>query len=100
LLAVQETRWLGGGILEKDCRIYYSCDDENIFGAGFIVSRHNVSRIIIFKPIGMRLWVPRIRGEFKSHSFFSAHVPPVCCHHLLYIFLITTKNIRSNVGYS
>jgi len=40
LLAVQEVRWLGRSIIEKDCRIYYSCDDEeNIFGAGFIASK-------------------------------------------------------------
>ena len=40
LLAVQEIRWLGRSIIEKDCRIYYSCDDEeNIFVAGFIVSK-------------------------------------------------------------
>jgi hypothetical protein len=30
LLAVQEVRWLGRSIIEKDCRIYYSSDDENI----------------------------------------------------------------------
>jgi hypothetical protein len=31
LLAVQEVRWLGRRIIEKDCRIYYSCDDKKIF---------------------------------------------------------------------
>jgi len=31
-LAIQEVGWLGGSIREKDCRMYYSCDDEeNIF---------------------------------------------------------------------
>jgi len=34
-----------------------------------------ITRIIIFKHIDIRLWVPRIRGEFKNHSFFFAHVP-------------------------
>ena len=28
LLAVQEVRWLGRRIIEKDCRIHYSCADE------------------------------------------------------------------------
>ena len=33
LFAVQEVRWLGRSIIEKGCRIYYICDDdENIFG--------------------------------------------------------------------
>jgi hypothetical protein len=27
LLAVQEVRWLGRSIIEKDCKIYGSCDD-------------------------------------------------------------------------
>jgi len=76
LLAVQEVRWLGRSIIEKDCRIYYSCDDEkNIFGAGFIASKHIRSRVIISKLFDMRLWMLRIRGEFKNYSFIYAHVP-------------------------
>jgi len=76
LLAVQEVRWLGRSIIEKDCRIYYSCDDEkNIFGAGFIFSKHIRSRVINFKPIYTRLWIFRIRGVFKNYSFVCACVP-------------------------
>jgi len=75
LLAVQDVRWMGRSIIEKECRIYYSRDDkENIFGAGFIVSKHIRSRVIIFKPIDMRLWVLRITGEFKKYSFICDHV--------------------------
>jgi len=75
LLAVQEVKLLGWSIIEKDCRIYYSCDnEENIFGAGCIVNKHIRSRVIIFKPIDMRLWVLRIRGKFKNYSFICAHV--------------------------
>ena len=75
LLSVQEVRWLGRSIIEKDCRIYYSCDEENIFGLGLIVSKHIRSSVIIFKPIDMRPWVLRITGEFKNYSFICAHVP-------------------------
>ena len=76
MLAVQEVRWQGRSVTERDCRIYYSCDDdENIFGAGFIVSKQIRSRVIIFKPIDMRMWVLRIRGEFKNYSFICALVP-------------------------
>ena len=81
LLAVQEVRWLGRRIIEKDCRICYSCDDEeNIFVAGFIASTHvrctqSDVTVIICKPIDMRLWVLRIRGEFKNYSFICAPVP-------------------------
>ena len=66
LLAAQEVRWLGRRIVGKDCRIEYSCDDdENIFVSGFIVSKHN-------RSFFMRLWVLRIRGEFKNYSFIRA----------------------------
>jgi len=76
LLAVQEVRWLGRSIIERDCIIYCSCDDEkNIFGAGFIVSKHIGSRVIIYKPFDTRLWMLRIRGEFKNYSFVCARVP-------------------------
>jgi hypothetical protein len=76
LLAVQEVRGLGWSITEKDCRMYYSCDDEeNIFGAGFIISIHIRSYSNNFKPIDKRLWVIRIRGEFINYSFPCAHAP-------------------------
>ena len=76
LLAVQEVRWLGRSIIEKNCTIYYSCDDEeNMFGAGFIFSKHIRSRVINFKPTDMRLCVLRVRSEFKNYSFICAHVP-------------------------
>jgi hypothetical protein len=76
LLAVQEVRWLGRSIIRKDYRIQYSCDDEeNISGAGFVVNKQSRSHVIIFKPIVMRLWVLRIRGEFKNYSFICAHLP-------------------------
>jgi hypothetical protein len=48
LLAEQEVRWLGSSIIEKDCNIYYSRDDDkNMFGAGFIINKHIRSRLII-----------------------------------------------------
>jgi hypothetical protein len=33
------------------------------------------SRVISYKPIHRRLWVLRIRGEFKNYSFICANVP-------------------------
>jgi hypothetical protein len=40
-----------------------------------LLNTHIRSRVISFKPIDRRLWVLRIRGEFKNYSFISAHVP-------------------------
>ncbi|GFV18587.1 craniofacial development protein 2 [Trichonephila clavipes] len=38
VLAIQEIRWLGTGILDKkDCTLYYSCQEKaHHFGVGFI----------------------------------------------------------------
>jgi len=76
LLAVQEVRWLGRSVIEKDCTNYYSSDDEeNMFGVGFIFSKQISSKVINFKPIDVRLCVLRIRGEFKNYSFICVLVP-------------------------
>ena len=74
LLAAQEVRWLGRAYCRKGLqnRIQLWC--WTYFGAGFIVSKHIRSRVIIFKPIDMRLWVLRIRGEFKYYSFICAPI--------------------------
>jgi hypothetical protein len=53
--------------------MYYSCDDEHIFGAGCVVSKHIRSRVIFFKSIDIRLWVFTIGGEFKNSRFICAH---------------------------
>jgi len=76
LLAVQEVRWLGRSVIEKDCTNYYSSDDEeHMFGFGFIFSKHISSKVINFKPIDMRHCGLRIRAEFKNYSFICALVP-------------------------
>jgi hypothetical protein len=77
LLAIQEIRWLGRSIIEKNhCTIYYSCDDkQHIFGTGFIVSKHIRSSVIDFKPVHKRMCVLRIRGKFKNNSFVCANAP-------------------------
>jgi len=49
LLSVQQERWLGRSIIQKGCRIHYSCDEEqNIFGTVFIVRKLIRSRVINF----------------------------------------------------
>jgi hypothetical protein len=58
----------GRSIIEKrNCTVDYSCDDkQHIFGAGFIASKRNSSRVIDFKPIDRRICVLRMRGKFKK----------------------------------
>jgi len=76
LLPIQEVRWLGRSIIEeKDCTIYYSCDDkQNIFGTGFIISK-SIRLIIDFKPTDRRMCVLKIRGKFKNYGYICAHAP-------------------------
>jgi len=78
LLPIQEVRWLGRSLIEeKDCTVYYSCDDkQNIFGTGFIISK-SIRFIIDFKSIDRRMCVFRIRRKFKNYSYIYAHVAKV-----------------------
>lgn len=76
MLPIQEVRWLGRSIIEeKDCTVYYSCDDkQNIFGTDFIISK-NIRLIIDFKAIDRRMCVLKIRGKFKNYSYICARAP-------------------------
>jgi hypothetical protein len=53
LLAAQELMWLGRSIIEKDCRIDSSCDDEKHIGC---------ERILIFYYI----LLIELREEFHN----------------------------------
>lgn len=77
LVAIQEMRWTGTGILEKRKHsVYYSCNDRlHEFGTGFVV-RGDCRRLVIrFKPISPRLCLIRISGKFYNYSILSVHAP-------------------------
>ena len=48
ILAVQEMRWTGQGVLDRrNCSIYYSCHDKtHQFGTGFVVSKRARDRVM------------------------------------------------------
>jgi len=76
LLAAQEVKWLGRSVTERRFAKYtVVVIINNIFGTGFIVSKHIRSRVIDFKPIDRRMCMLKIIGKFKNCRFIFAHAP-------------------------
>jgi hypothetical protein len=66
IVALQEIRWTGSGILDKrDCTLFYSCDNkDHLLGTGFLVSKRIKHLIIDFKLIIPKICTLRMRGNF------------------------------------
>jgi hypothetical protein len=77
VLAVQEVRWTGSGVLDRREYTFYCSGHSKThqFGTGFLVSRKIIHLVIDYVPINMRLCKIRIRGRFHNYSLVSAHVP-------------------------
>ncbi|XP_042906181.1 craniofacial development protein 2-like [Parasteatoda tepidariorum] len=77
VLAVQEMRWTGSGVMDKrNCSIYYSCHDRlHQFGTGFIVNKRIRDKVIEFKPVNERICRIRIKGRTHNISIICAHAP-------------------------
>jgi len=67
IVAHQEIRWRGYGLLQKDkYSIYYSCN-PNITcqaGTGFIIQKSAMNKILGFETIPDRVCKLRIKGRF------------------------------------
>jgi hypothetical protein len=77
IVALQETRWTGSRILEKqDCTLFYSCDNkEHILSTGFLVSKRIKHLIIHVKPTTPRIRTLKLRGKFFNYSVVKGHTP-------------------------
>jgi hypothetical protein len=66
IVALQEIRWTGSGILEKRyCILFYSCDNKYyVLGTGVLVSKRINHLVIDFKTITPRICILRRRGFF------------------------------------
>jgi exonuclease III len=66
IVALQEIRWTGSRILEKqDCTLFYSCDNkEHILGTGLLVSKRIKCLILDFKPTTPRICTLRMGENF------------------------------------
>jgi len=76
-VVLQEIRWTGSRILEKqDCTLFYSCDNkDHILGTGFLVSKRIKHLIIDFKRTTPRICTLRMRGKFFNYSVVKGRAP-------------------------
>ena len=77
LVALQEIRWFGNGILEKkNCVILYSWNPvRHVIGLGFYVNPRFLSNNPSFEPVNDRLSWVRVRGKYRNYSIINAHSP-------------------------
>ncbi|XP_071040023.1 craniofacial development protein 2-like [Parasteatoda tepidariorum] len=77
VMAIQEVRWTGDGIIEKkNHTVIYSCDKKkHIFGTGFILSKRIRPLLIDYVTKSSRLCKIRIKGAFFNYSFITFHAP-------------------------
>lgn len=76
ITAIQEIRWIGKGVLQKNCDVYYSCHDrKHIFGTGFVVDRKVKHMVVDFVPVDERVCYLRVKGRFFNLSIINVHAP-------------------------
>ena len=77
IIAIQEIRWIGQGILEKkDHTIFYSCDrKQHMMGVGFVVKKIFKHLVMDFKAISTRICTLRIKGKFFNYTIINVHAP-------------------------
>ena len=78
VVALQEIRWKGKGIIRKSkFNIYYSGNEDRKGnrGVGFIVSKEINRSVLGFSPICERICTLRIKGKFHSITFVNVYAP-------------------------
>jgi hypothetical protein len=69
LVALQEIRWGGNGLLKKDkYSIYYSCNPSTTgqTGTGFIIQKSAMNKILGFEPMSDRICKLRVKGKYYN----------------------------------
>lgn len=78
LVAIQETRWPGRGLIEKkDYVLFYSgaegqCRD---FGTAFLLKAKHKQSVLSFEPLSERMCKLRLKGKFCNITAISTHAP-------------------------
>jgi len=77
IIAIQEVRWIGHGVLEKrDHTVFYSCDrKQHLLGVGFVVKKNLKHLVMDFKAISTRICTLRITGKFYNYTIINVHAP-------------------------
>jgi exonuclease III len=78
VIAIQETRWSGIGLIQKKYfSFYYSGANSNTgqAGTGFLVLKKMQKCIISFMPYNERLRKLRLKGKYSNVSLISVYTP-------------------------
>ena len=78
LVAPQEMRWRGYGLLKKGkYSIYYSCNPNTAHqaGTGFLIQKSAMNKILGFEPISDRICKLRAKRKFYSMTLINIYAP-------------------------
>jgi hypothetical protein len=78
IVAVQEIRWSGNGVIKKkDISLYYSGTKEQVgqAGTGFIIMGRTINSVIGFKAINERLCKIRLKGKYNNVTLVNIYAP-------------------------
>ena len=78
IVAIQETRWSGNGLIKKkDFLLYYSGtkDQTGQAGTGFILLRGNINNITGFEAISKRLCKIKIKSKYNNLTMINMYAP-------------------------
>jgi len=78
ILAIQEIRWGGTGLIKKqNYSLYYngSSSKTGQAGAGFILLKKMQNYIIVFEPYNESLYKLRIKGKYNNITLINVYAP-------------------------
>jgi len=76
IIAIQEIRWTGQGVLEKrDHTIFYIDERQHMLGIGFVVKKNFKHLVMDFKAISTRICTLIIKGKFFNYTIINVHAP-------------------------
>jgi len=78
IVALQEIRWKGHGLIKKDkYSVYYSCNLNTTgqAGTGFITQKSAMNKILGFEPISDRICKLRVKGKFHNITLINIYAP-------------------------
>lgn len=75
ILAVQESRWKGGGIFDTRSHTVLYCGSEqrHEFGVAFIVDKGMKANVLGFTPVNERMCVLRVKTRFFNLLMINVH---------------------------
>jgi exonuclease III len=78
IVALQEIRWRGYGLLKKDkYSIYYSCNPNTTgqAGTGFIIQKSAMNKTLGFETISDHICKLKVKGKFYNMTLINVYAP-------------------------